>query len=202
WQPGDGRTLFIVGDGMQSCYGFRNANVGLFLGARQQGIGQVPLTPVELCVNFRSSSAIVDWVNATFAEAFPALDDISRGAVTYTPSVAYNEGDEAVAVSVQVAPYYSDSEREQNPALADKPSAELAEALQVVALAEDARRRDPEGSVAILARTRGHLSEIIRALNAQGVAFQANAMDALATRMAIVDLQSLTRALLLPDDRI
>ncbi|MEX2367812.1 MAG: UvrD-helicase domain-containing protein, partial [Pseudohongiellaceae bacterium] len=31
WQENDGRTLFIVGDGMQSCYGFRNANVGLFL---------------------------------------------------------------------------------------------------------------------------------------------------------------------------
>src|SRR5690606_21177682 len=60
WQSGDGRSLFILGDGMQSCYGFRNANVGLFLGARQHGIGQVALTPVELCVNFRSSSAIVD----------------------------------------------------------------------------------------------------------------------------------------------
>ena len=34
WQNGDGRSLFIVGDGMQSCYGFRDANVGLFLDAR------------------------------------------------------------------------------------------------------------------------------------------------------------------------
>ncbi|HEY7884423.1 MAG TPA: 3'-5' exonuclease, partial [Cellvibrionaceae bacterium] len=202
WQPGDGRTLFIVGDGMQSCYGFRNANVGLFLGARQQGIGQVPLTPVELCVNFRSSAGIVHWVNSTFAEAFPALDDISRGAVAYTPSVAFNGGEDTVAVSVEVAPYYSDGEREQAPTLPDRRSAEIAEALHVVALAKAARSEDPEGSVAILARTRGHLSEIIRALNAQGIAFQANAMDALATRMAIVDLQSLTRALLLPDDRI
>jgi ATP-dependent exoDNAse (exonuclease V) beta subunit len=49
WQAGDGRTLFIVGDGMQSCYGFRSANVGLFLDARQRfnGAGsarQFPLT--------------------------------------------------------------------------------------------------------------------------------------------------------------
>ena len=34
--------------------------------------------------NFRSLPAIVDWVNATFAPAFPELEDISSGAVSYT----------------------------------------------------------------------------------------------------------------------
>ena len=29
WEPGDHRSLFLVGDAMQSCYGFRNANVGI-----------------------------------------------------------------------------------------------------------------------------------------------------------------------------
>src|SRR5690606_11785541 len=61
WQPDDGRTLFIVGDGMQSCYGFRNANVGLFLDARRKGIGSVELEALDLTVNFRSQVGVVKW---------------------------------------------------------------------------------------------------------------------------------------------
>src|SRR5690606_390298 len=86
WEPGDGRTLFIVGDGMQSCYGFRNANVGLFLRARDQGIGPVRLQALKLRVNFRSDSSVVNWVNAVFSAAFPPVDDIARGGVCYSAS--------------------------------------------------------------------------------------------------------------------
>ena len=44
WEEGDGRTLFVVGDPMQSIYRFRDAEVGLFLKARAHGIGTVRLT--------------------------------------------------------------------------------------------------------------------------------------------------------------
>ena len=55
WQPGDGRSLFCVGDPMQSIYAFREADVTLFLQAQRRGIGAVPLVAERLGRNFRSS---------------------------------------------------------------------------------------------------------------------------------------------------
>ncbi|WP_309567441.1 UvrD-helicase domain-containing protein [Coxiella-like endosymbiont] len=54
WQPNDGRTLFLVGDPMQSIYRFRQAEVSLFLEVKNKGIGNIHLTPLILCNNFRS----------------------------------------------------------------------------------------------------------------------------------------------------
>jgi ATP-dependent exoDNAse (exonuclease V) beta subunit len=52
WDEGDGRTLFVVGDPMQSIYQFREAEVGLFLRARDHGVGSVRLKPLRLTRTF------------------------------------------------------------------------------------------------------------------------------------------------------
>jgi ATP-dependent exoDNAse (exonuclease V) beta subunit len=66
WEPHDGRTLFLVGDPMQSIYRFREAEVALFIRAWNDGIGDVKLERLTLSANFRSQSGIVEWVNASF----------------------------------------------------------------------------------------------------------------------------------------
>lgn len=204
WQPGDGRTLFIVGDGMQSCYGFRNANVGLFLDARQRGIGSVSLQALDLRVNFRSQAGVVKWVNSTFHCAFPPQDDISRGAVKYSSSIAFNPDLPDAAVNFFASPYNgnNDDDNGDEDNQQDKQQAQQREAEQVVKLVQQARADDPEGTVAILVRTRTHLAQILPALSTAGLRWQATDIDSLASRMAIVDLMSLTRALLNPQDRI
>lgn len=207
WQTGDGRTLFIVGDGMQSCYGFRNANVGLFLDARQHGIGPIALEALDLRVNFRSQAGVVNWVNRVFQHAFPLEDDISRGAVSYAPSVAFKPELPGDAVQFHLCTYSSEQNDQEDEAINyrvgdPRQDAQLCEANAVVNLVRQAQLNNPDGSIAILVRTRTHLQKILPALSAAGLNFQATEIDRLASRMAIMDLLSLTRALLNPADRI
>lgn len=88
WDGHDGRTLFIVGDPMQSIYRFREAEVGLFIQIRSSGLGNITLYPLTLSVNFRSTESIVNWVNTHFQQVLPPFEDISTGAVSYNASVA------------------------------------------------------------------------------------------------------------------
>ena len=92
WSEGDGRTLFLVGDPMQSIYGFRNAEVGRFSTVRGAGLGAIKLQPLELRRNFRSAPALVHWCNEVFARVFPDADDVRRSAVRHLPSVAARQG--------------------------------------------------------------------------------------------------------------
>src|SRR5256885_10583293 len=71
WQADDGRTLFVVGDPMQSIYRFREAEVALFLHARREGLGNVRLEPLTLTTNFRSQGKLVEFFNSAFPRIFP-----------------------------------------------------------------------------------------------------------------------------------
>ena len=186
WDPGDGRTLFLVGDPMQSIYRFRQAEVGLFLKARHSGIGDVGLQPLSLSVNFRSDPAIVDWVNQTFATVFPAEEDIAAGAVPYSASTPHNTGSAANAVVVH--PFL---ERD-----------DAAEADLVLELVRRAIKEDSNTTTAILVRARTHLPVIAGRLRDNGVPFRAVEIETLAERPAVQDLLALTRALLHRGDRL
>lgn len=187
WEPNDGHTLFIVGDGMQSCYGFREANVGLFLAAREFGIGNAELEVLDLSANFRSDAGVVDWVNRSFSGAFPAQDNIARGAVAYSPSVAV----QANCQSDPVAFF----------ACVEEDGRQL-EAAKVVELVQEINTSNPEDSIAILVRNRSHLSDIIPALRDASIEWRAVDIDPLEQRPLISDLMALTKALLNPADRI
>ncbi len=186
WQQGDGRSLFLVGDPMQSIYRFREAEVGLYLQARHQGIDQLHLAPLYLTTNFRSQAGIVDWVNQVFPSLFPDREDEALGGVTYAPSVAAR------------APL-------ENPAVTCHPIVgrdDRMEAAQVVELVRQAKLEDPQGNVAVLVRARPHLKEILAAFRVAGLRFRAQEIDSLAERPVARDLLALTRALLHPGDRI
>jgi ATP-dependent exoDNAse (exonuclease V) beta subunit len=183
WTAGDGRTLFVVGDPMQSIYRFRDANVGLFLDARRRRrIGNVAVEPLTLFSNFRSQRGLVDWANRTFPQVLPPRDDPARGAVAFNPAQAARTERCEPAVTLDVV---SDHARE----------AQTAVAWIRAALATDAE------TIAVLVRKRTDLSDLLPALRAAEIGFAAVGLDRLSERQAMLDLAALTHALVQPDDR-
>tara|TARA_B110000483_G_scaffold70401_3_gene87931 strand:- start:24375 stop:27821 length:3447 start_codon:yes stop_codon:yes gene_type:complete len=183
WEPEDGRTLFLVGDAMQSIYGFRKANVGLFIRARELGIGEVLPESLDLSANFRSSPQIVEWVNQTFEQILPQEDDRTRGRVSYRASIAQKPvmSDSNVAIAGYL------SAEEESEAIADSIEKQLAAGAQ---------------SIAILVRYRSHLRDLVPVLKQRNIPWQAQKIELLGQRMHVLDMHSLVRALHSPADRI
>jgi len=186
WQPGDGRSLFLVGDPMQSIYGFREAEVGLFLDAWQGRLGDVALEPLQLTVNFRSNQGVVDWVNRQFPLVFPVRPDKTTGAVPYAPSTAFRPAAAGPAVNVHAGIGRNDR----------------AEAARVIEIIRAASTADPSATTGILVRSKAHLEQLIPALRANGLRFQAVEIGALGHRPVVMDALSLTLALSHLADRV
>jgi ATP-dependent helicase/nuclease subunit A len=186
WQPDDGRTLFVVGDPMQSIYRFRLAEVGLFIRMQQHGIGDLNLVPLTLSVNFRSAKQIVEWNNHHFSNIFPAHSDIGSGAVHYSHSIA--NGDDDAEANIRINGFLAPRQDQQAKAIVD--------------LIRQTEAHYPSENIAILVRSRSHLNTIIPALKQAGIKFNALEIDALIARQSIQDLIALTRALLHAADRV
>jgi ATP-dependent exoDNAse (exonuclease V) beta subunit len=184
WQPGDGRTVFAVGDPMQSIYRFRGAEVRLFVEAQQSGrIGHLPVENLVLRHNFRSDPELVEWTNRVFPGVLGRASDPWRGVVGFVPAVAACPSRAGAAVTVEV---FADAQ---------------SEARAVVGHAQAALDDEAE-SVAILVRARAHLDVLLPELRAAGILYAAVDLDVLGQRQAIQDLLSLTHALVQPADRL
>ena len=185
WQAGDGRTLFLVGDPMQSIYRFRKAEVGLFLQVQQEGVGDVFLEPLTLTANFRSQAGVVNWVNQTFGPMFPRANHLEFGAIRYEQAHPWHEQSPGQAVTWHI-------EREQEMAWS-----------RVVDIARAAwlAHAESDKPMAILVRSRNHLGEVTRALATAGLPCRAVELDSLQSRAVVVDFLQLARALTHRGDR-
>jgi ATP-dependent helicase/nuclease subunit A len=187
WQEQDGRTLFVVGDPMQSIYKFREAKVGLFIRAKTQGINAIKLHPITLTANFRSENYLVNWVNATFPRVMPPEDSIGSGAIKFIPAIALqNDSKKSSQINLH--------------AFSEKNYA--GEAQRIVEIIKNCQTENPADTIAILVRSRSHLTAITLALRNAKIAYQAVELENLQTSTVIQDLFALTRALLNPADRI
>jgi ATP-dependent helicase/nuclease subunit A len=197
----DRGNLFTVGDEFQSIYGFRHADVSLFRARRaelaERG-GSLSLTS-----NFRSRAAVLDVVNAVFAErfaGFPLLvagreDACASAGVAGEPSVElllndtggweqYETLAEAVAAGLPPAPLWRQAEARM-----------LAQ--RVAELVREGRAA--AGDVVVLLRATGDLEVFERALQLCGLRTLA-AVGTFWGHQQIGDLLAYLRALANPLD--
>lgn len=207
WQDGDGRTLFLVGDPMQSIYRFRKAEVGLFLAARSSPrfLETCTLASLALSVNFRSTTTVVDWVCRVFPHLLGDRDDATRSLVAFAPA---SPGPKATAgPEVELLLWASAAGGEKGAAADEVEAAGLADRIadEVRAQREGARGAGRASvPVAVLVRSRNHALPLLRALEAAhpDLRVRAPGLDWLADRPTVIELEALTRALVHPGDRL
>ena len=179
WQFDDGRSLFLVGDPMQSIYRFREADVSLFLQVvenDQTGVFEnLQITPLTLTQNFRSRSNLVEWFNQVFHVSFPSSNDVLKGAIKYAPSTSNKPADGEVHLEL----------------VAD----EQQEAEFVVAEVQRQLAELSDSKIAVLVSSRSHLANILPALEQANIEFAGVDINPLAQLGEVQDLLTLTKAL-------
>ena len=222
------RTVFAVGDAKQSIYSFQRADPGAFarmrahFDSRAENIGQ-RLEKVELSHSFRSVSAVLDAVDAVFAQA-AAQDGVlfDEGAMTHRAVRAGQAGlvelwpPAEPAEAEQPAPWEAPLAHPAGPpprarlakliaariarwTISDPPAGESLRDGE--AWLESRDRRLTPGDILVLVRRRNEfVEELVRELKRGGVPVAGLDRMVLPDQLAVMDLVALGRVLLLPED--
>ena len=188
WLTGDGRSVFCVGDPMQSIYGFRQAEVRAFLELAEEGIGELHFEVQRLRDNFRSAAPVVHWINACFSRVLPRVDDRDRGAIAFRPSISALAAAPELTAGAGVQMHGFASSAEESAAIADMLAVRI--------------EQHPQWRIAVLVRARTHAREIAASLRARGIGFRAVEIEPLQDRAIVRDVIMLVCALLHFGDRI
>ncbi len=183
------RTLFVVGDGMQSIYGFRYADVRLFLRIRQDGLSGLRLVPLTLSQNFRSRPAVVHWVNRVFSDLMGEVDDINIGRVAHVHAISAKPLDDT-------------GEQEGADVVILEEGAEDEEATFIADTVKTLRQTHPDATIAVLVRAKKHAAPVMDALSSRDIQVSGEALQSLADRSVIQDLMALCSWLANPADNI
>jgi len=186
WQHGSGKTIFLVGDPMQSIYRFRESQVGIFLEVKKNGISNVKINSLLLNNNFRSNKSVVDSNNKFFSRIFPLEDSLIHGAIHYSKSSAASS--KVIGGAINFFPYaYKQNHQE---------------AQQVVSIIQQNLALNANQEIAVLVKSRSHLKEIIEYLQLNNIDYEAIKTLPLRSHLFTRDLISLTRAILSLADKL
>jgi ATP-dependent exoDNAse (exonuclease V) beta subunit len=222
WDDRAGRTIFVVGDPMQSIYFFRDAEAELFHRVKERGFEfgeeeSFPLRPIQLTANFRTDPQLVSGVNDAFEKVFAVPDgsgiEFARAEPARNPSAGPKtrldlhldfiprpkQGNSSDADSARIRQEIADQ----------REAARKTQTNRIVTLIrshldrmESARAAGKKYRVAVLGRARTALAPIAAALREAGIPFRAIELENLKDRPEILDAASIARALLNPEDRV
>lgn len=183
WPDDLNKSLFIVGDPMQSIYRFRSADVGIFLEVQAKGLGLLKLTPLYLKQNFRSNMNLIQQFNQSFQSIFPRDAKIEYGGVTFHFAHPVIGPDKDSFIE---ATFYGNEEEQ---------------AQAIIEIIQKAKSFKPK-TIAILVKKRKQLKSILSALHLHQEAFQGVDLYPLGERRHILDIWNLSKLILQPGDRL
>lgn len=166
-------TIFLVGDDKQSIYSFRGANVDIFRKAKEKLAEWLneEYHFIEIEENYRSLPSIVNFVNSLF-EKVMSQDLIDRpGVVKYSPFRAERNGDgDAELCIIESRGTIRDDRKREAQHIASR----IIDCVNSVEVYEGQEKRKARyGDIAILLRSRTHLSTFEDALRQHGIPFVA-----------------------------
>jgi len=200
WEPGDGRTVFMVGDPKQSIYRFRRAEVSLFYELKERGLNRkgeepFPLRPLLLRANFRSRPHLIEFANSLF-EKVMALPKREYDEVEFAPSLHVRERPDHKASAIAAIFFDQEGPEENGSAPLER------EARWTAASVARLHAKRPDETIAVLVPVRTHLSTFVKALTEAGVALCLTEGELLAGRPEVRHLLNLFIALVRPYDDV
>jgi ATP-dependent helicase/nuclease subunit A len=222
WPDTAGRTMFVVGDPMQSIYSFRDADAELFPRVRNFGLeipgsGTLAFDSVQLQANFRTQPALVHELNDTFSQIFaqndgsgvsfstalPARDgivDLFPRLSLHTAFMPQSPAGDSLDPQIQQR---KQAIRLQRESVHTAQTSEIVDRIRSYYDAiQSARKNGQKLRVAVLGRTRKALEPIAIALREASIPFRAIELEQLRQRPEVLDALALGRALLNPCDRV
>lgn len=205
WSEGDGRTLFCVGDPMQSIYRFRSSDVSVYLHTAENGLEEVKPEQLNLHNNFRTVSNLIEELDSIFKGIFPAKSSVETGAVEFSQPVAVK--DENKEVTLEVRPVLTDDSVEK--ARENNIEADYDEILKIsdseyeagLVVQEIKKFRKNGESCAVLLESKKLGDAILRILREYGIPCEQKEISALKEHQPVPVLLGITGILLDPLDR-
>ena len=211
WSEGEGRTVFCVGDPMQSIYRFRGADVSVYTHTKEVGIrseyNSLKLCACTLHQNFRSVVNLIDDLGSgIFKHIFPETGCTSKGTVEFSPSIApADKASSQRPITVEPIVFCNEANRgkleSQGLTINENYDPSVYEAELIVAEICKLREQEPNASCAVLLEQKNLGGHILQALQKKNIPISQKDILKLQEAEPVPLLIAITNIVLNPLDR-